>query len=59
VEEATPPSTEHFLLIVERLSKRLKLPAVFLEQTAARVAELRAWEWQDVDVAGCGFAHAA
>ena len=41
VEETTPPSTEHFLLIVKRLSKRLRLPAVFLEQTAARVAELR------------------
>jgi integrase len=25
---------------------------VFLEQTAARVAELRSWEWQDVDVSG-------
>jgi len=35
-----------------RLSKRLRLPAVFLEQTAARVAELRAWEWQDVDAVG-------
>lgn len=34
-----------------RVSKRLRLPAVFLEQTAARVSELRAWEWQDVDVA--------
>jgi integrase len=50
VEEATPPSTEHFLAMLGRLSKRLRLPAVFLEQTAARVAELRAWEWQDVDV---------
>ena len=52
VEEATPPSTEHFLLIVGRLSKRFRLPAVFLEQTAARVSELRACEWQDVDVVG-------
>jgi integrase len=50
VEETTPPSTEHFLAIVERLSPRLRLPAVFLEQTASRVAELRMWEWQDVDV---------
>jgi integrase len=52
VEETTPPSTEHFLAILDRLSPRLRLPAVFLEQTAARVAELRAWEWQDVDVQG-------
>jgi integrase len=52
VEEVTPPSTEHFLQIIDRLSPRLRLPAVFLEQTAARVAELRAWEWQDVDVQG-------
>lgn len=52
VEEAMPPSTEHFLLLVERLSRRLRLPAVFLEQTAARVAQLRSWEWQDVDVTG-------
>ena len=50
VEETTPPSTEHFLEIVGRLAPRLRLPAVFLEQTAARVAELRVWEWQDVDV---------
>jgi integrase len=52
VEEATPPSAEHFLAIVERLSPRLRLPTVFLEQTAARVSELRVWEWQDVDVQG-------
>jgi len=52
VEETTPPSTEHLLRIIERLSPRLRLPAVFLEQTGCRVAELRAWEWQDVDVAG-------
>jgi integrase len=52
VEEAMPPSTEHFLLIIGNLSKRLRLPAVFLEQTAARVSELRSWEWHDVDVAG-------
>lgn len=50
VEETIPPSTEHYLALLERLSPRLKLPAVFLEQTAARVAELRAWEWRDVDV---------
>ena len=50
VEEVTPPSTDHFLAILEHLSPRLRLPAVFLEQTAARVAELRMWEWQDVDV---------
>jgi integrase len=49
-EEATPPSSEDFLAIVGQLSPRLRLPAVFLEQTAARVAELRAWEWGDVDV---------
>ena len=52
VQEATPPSTEHFLAMLGRLSKRLRLPAVFLEETAARVAELRSWEWQDVDIAG-------
>ena len=52
VEEATPPTTEHFLAMLGRLSVRLRLPAVFLEQTAARVAELRSWEWHDVDVAG-------
>jgi integrase len=52
VEEITPPSTEHFLALLDRLAPRLRLPAVFLEQTAARVAELRAWEWQDVDVQG-------
>lgn len=52
VEEITPPSTEHFLAIVEHLAPRLRLPAVFLEQTAARVAELRVWGWQDVDVQG-------
>jgi len=51
-EEATPPTVEHFLAMLSRLSSRLRLPAVFLEQTAARVAELRGWEWQDVDVAG-------
>jgi integrase len=50
VEEVAPPSSDHFLAIVEHLSPRLRLPAVFLEQTAARVAELRAWEWQDVDL---------
>ena len=44
------PSTDNFLAILDRLSKRFRLPAVFLEQTAARVAELRSWEWQDVDV---------
>jgi len=52
VEEANPPTVEHFLAMLGRLTKRRRLPAVFLEQTAARVAELRAWEWQDVDVAG-------
>lgn len=52
VEEITPPSNAHYLAIIENLSPRLRLPAVFLEQTAARVAELRAWEWQDVDVDG-------
>ncbi len=51
VEETTPPSTEHFLAILDKLSPRLRLPAVFLEQTAVRVAELRVWQWQDVDVA--------
>lgn len=45
VEETTPPSTEHFLPILDRLSPRFRLPAAFLEQTASRVAELRAWEW--------------
>lgn len=44
VEEATPPSREDFLAIVGHLAPRLRLPAVFLEQTAARVSELRAWE---------------
>ena len=53
VEEVTPPSTEHFLAILARLAPRFRLPAVFLEQTGCRVAELRVWEWQDVDVAGC------
>ncbi len=43
VEEATPPTVEHFLAMLGKLSRRLRLPAVFLEQTAARVAELRAW----------------
>ncbi|MGI8974681.1 MAG: tyrosine-type recombinase/integrase [Gaiella sp.] len=52
VDEATPPTTEHFLALLSRLSKPLRLPAVFLEQTAARVAELRAWEFQDIDVVG-------
>lgn len=52
VEEVKPPSTEHFLAILDRLAPRLRLPAVFLEQTGCRVAELRVWEWQDVDVAG-------
>jgi integrase len=52
VEEVKPPSTEHYLALVGRLAPRLRLPTVFLEQTAARVAELRAWEWQDVDVQG-------
>lgn len=50
VEETTPPSTAHYLALVEHLSPRLRLPAVFLEQTASRVAELRSWEWQDIDV---------
>jgi hypothetical protein len=50
VEETTPPSTEHFLAILEKLATRL--PPVFVEQTAASVAELRAWRWQDVDVTG-------
>ena len=45
VEEATPPSTEHFLALLGRLSERPRLPALSLEQTAARVAELRVWEW--------------
>lgn len=45
VEEVTPSSTEHLLKIVEHLTARNRLPAVPLEQTAARVAELRAWEW--------------
>ncbi len=52
VEEVTPPSTEHFLAILDRLAPRFRLPAVLLEQTGCRVAELRVWEWQDVDVAG-------
>jgi integrase len=52
VEEATPPTAEHFLAMLANLSKPRRLPAVFLEQTGARVAELRAWEWGDVDIAG-------
>ena len=52
VEEATPPTAAHFLAMLENLSKPRRLPAVFLEQTGARVAELRAWEWQDIDVTG-------
>ncbi len=44
VEGTTPPSTEHFLAILDHLARRLRLPAVLLEQTAARVAELRAWQ---------------
>ena len=36
VEEVTPSSTEHFLKIVEHLTARNRLPAVLLEQTAAR-----------------------
>jgi integrase len=52
VEEVNPPSTEHFLAIVARLSKRFRLPAIFLEQPAARASELRSWEWQDVDEDG-------
>lgn len=52
VEEAVPPSVQHFQAMLGKLSKRLRLPAVFLEQTAARVSELRMWEWQDIDVVG-------
>jgi len=51
VEEATPPTADHFLAMLANLSKPRRLPAVLLEQTGARVAELRAWEWQDVDIA--------
>jgi hypothetical protein len=36
VEEATPPTADHFLAMLGGLSKRLRLPAVFLEQTASR-----------------------
>jgi integrase len=50
VEEAMPPSVKHFLALVSKLRPGRRLPTVLLEQTAARVSELRAWEWQDVDV---------
>ena len=52
VEEATPPTADHFLAMLGQAVEAAPAPAVFLEQTAARVAELRAWGWQDVDVVG-------
>lgn len=54
-DEHEPPSSTHVLAILERVSRRMVLPLVTIEQTAMRVSEVETLVWGDVDVAGGRF----
>jgi integrase len=51
-EEPEPPTAEHVLALLELVPHRWRLPLVVMEQTAAPVGEVGAWEWRDADLAG-------
>lgn len=51
-EEATPPSDEHFLAILDNLLPRWRLFFVTIEQGGLRIGEAIALRWADVDAAG-------
>lgn len=54
--EVNPPSAAEVEAILENVTpKRWRLPLRVLEQTGARVGEVAALEWRDVDVAGSRF----
>lgn len=50
-----PPSADHFLKMLDKTTRRWRLPLVVLEQTALAVGEAASLEWPDVDVDGCRF----
>ncbi len=50
--EPVPPPADHVLAMLERISYRMTLPFVLLEQTGARVEEVAGLPWGDVDVIG-------
>ena len=54
-EQMNPPEADTFVAIVERVSKRLRLPLVVLEQCAMRIGEAESLTWGDVDEQGCRF----
>jgi integrase len=55
VDEPNPPSSEHFLAILERVPQRTKLPLAVLEQTAMRTGDVLGLTWGDVDASGRRF----
>lgn len=54
-QQVDPPSSAHFLTILEAMPRRYWLPLITLEQTGMRVGEAVALAWGDVDEDGCQF----
>lgn len=53
--EATPPTGDQFLALLEAVNRRYRLPLVVLEQTGMRVGEVCTLVWGDVDEQGDRF----
>jgi integrase len=51
-EEANPPTTEHLLAVLERVTPRVALFLLTLEQGCTRIAETLSVTWGDFDIAG-------
>lgn len=53
--EASPPTADQFLALLQRTPRQYWLPLVTLEQTGMRVGEASSLAWGDVDEQGCRF----
>ena len=51
-EEPNPPTTEHYLAILDAVGDRWRLPLITIEQGALREGELVHLTWGDVDAVG-------
>ncbi|HEX4526889.1 MAG TPA: site-specific integrase [Gaiellaceae bacterium] len=54
-EQFSPMEAAEVVAILERVSKRLRLPLIVAEQCGHRVGELAKLTWADVDEQGCRF----
>jgi len=54
-DEITPPTAVDYLLILDKLARKNRLPLVVIEQTAIRVGSVVTLTWGDVDTTGNRF----